>query len=179
MIHGRVVRPRGQGAYGDGTAPKFLSIDESSIAKIPGAQVVKFGDSFIGVVAPLEYAAIQAAAQLKVKWADPPVLPGVGNLWKQMRDHDSAGKAPARIAFNSGNFDNAFKSAVHTVQQSYKFHYTGHLPIGPSCCVADVTPSGARVFTNTQDAYGTRQNVKAALDVVMGANALGRSTGSA
>ena len=34
------------------------------------------------------------------------------------------------------------------------------MPIGPSCCVADVTPNGARVFTNTQDAYGTRQNIK-------------------
>jgi CO/xanthine dehydrogenase Mo-binding subunit len=171
MLHARMVRPRGQGAYGDGTAPKIVSVDEGSIAKIPGAKVVRFGDSFLGVVAPQEYAAIQAAAQLKVKWADPPVLPGVGNLWKQMRDHDSAGQAPARITFNSGNFDNAFKSAAHTVTQSYKFHYTGHLPIGPSCCVADVTPSGARVFTNTQDAYGTRQNVKDVLDDVMGAKA--------
>jgi CO/xanthine dehydrogenase Mo-binding subunit len=166
MLHGRVVRPRGQGAYGDGTAPKIVSVDESSIKSIPEARVVRFGD-FLGVVAEHEYAAIQAAAQLKVKWADPPPLPGVGNLWKQMREHDSAGKAPARIAFNSGNFDSAFKSAVHKVEQSYKFHYTGHLPIGPSCCVADVTPNGARVFTNTQDAYGTRQNVKDVLDKVM------------
>ena len=35
MLHGRVVRPRGQGAYGDGTSPKVLSVDESSIAHIP------------------------------------------------------------------------------------------------------------------------------------------------
>ena len=50
MLHGRVVRPRGQGAYGDGTAPKILSVDESSIKHIPGAQVVRFGN-FLGVVA--------------------------------------------------------------------------------------------------------------------------------
>ena len=167
MMHGRVVRPRGQGAYGDGTSQKILSVDESSIKSIPGAQVIQF-NNFLGVVAPTEYAAIQAAAQLKVKFADPPVLPGVGNLWKGMRDHDAAGKAPARIAQNFGNFDNAFKSAAFQVNQTYKFHYTGHLPIGPSCCVADVTPAGARVFTNTQDAYGTRQNIKDVLDVVMG-----------
>jgi len=170
MLHGRVVRPRGQGGYGDGTAPKVLSVDESSIKHIKGARVIRF-NNFVGVVADTEYAAIQAGAQLKVKYADMTALPGVGNLWKQMRDHDSAGKAPARFALNTGNFENAFKSAVHTVNQSYKFHYTGHLPIGPSCCVADVTPSGARVFTNTQDAYGTRQNIKDALDVVMGAKA--------
>jgi nicotinate dehydrogenase subunit B len=174
MLHGRVVRPRGQGAYGDGTAPKILSVDESSIKQIPGARVVRFGD-FLGVVAEREYAAIQAAAQLKVKWADPPVLPGVGNLWKQMRDQDSAGKAPARIVVNSGNFANAFKSAAHTVTQTYKTHYTGHLPIGPECCVADVTPNGARIFSNTQDAYGTRGQVKDVLDKVMGPNTLPES----
>jgi CO/xanthine dehydrogenase Mo-binding subunit len=88
-----------------------------------------------------------------------------------MRDHDAAGKAPARIAQNFGNFDNAFKNAAHQVSQTYKFHYTGHLPIGPSCCVADITSAGARVFTNTQDAYGTRQNIKDVLDVVMGSKA--------
>jgi CO/xanthine dehydrogenase Mo-binding subunit len=166
MLHGRVVRPRGQGAYGAGTAPKVLSVDESSIKDIAGASVVRSGD-FVGVVAEQEYTAIQAAAQLKVKWADPPAISGSGNLWKSMRDFDSAGKAPARIAFNSGNFESAFKSAVHKVEQSYKFHYTGHLPIGPSCCVADVTPNGARIFSNTQDAYGLRGEVKAVLDKVL------------
>ena len=51
MIHGRVVRPRGQGAYGAGTAPAVLSIDESSIKHIKDAKVVRFGN-FVGVVAP-------------------------------------------------------------------------------------------------------------------------------
>ncbi len=101
-----------------------------------------------------------------------PAISGSGNLWKSMRDQDTAGKAPARVVLNRGNFDNAFKSASQTLQQSYKFHYTGHLPIGPHCCVADVTPNGARVFSNTQDAYGTRQQIKDALDTVMGANTL-------
>src|SRR5262249_35718204 len=121
-------------------------------------QIVRY-NNFLGVVAPTEYAAIQAAAQLKVKFDTPTVLPGVGNLWKSMRDFDVAGKAPARVTQDSGNFGAAFASATHKVSQTYKFHYTGHLPIGPSCCVADVTPAGARVFTNTQDAYGTRQNI--------------------
>ena len=111
MLHGRVVRPRGQGAYGDGTSPKVLSVDESSIKHIKGAQVVRFGDYFLGVVAEQEYSAIQAAAQLKVKWADMPAIPSSGNLWKGMRDQDSAGKAPARIAVNRGNFDTAYKAA--------------------------------------------------------------------
>ncbi len=64
MLHGRIVRPRGQGGYGTGAKP--LSIDESSIKHIPDAKVVRKGD-LVGVVAPKEYDAIQAASQLKVK----------------------------------------------------------------------------------------------------------------
>jgi nicotinate dehydrogenase subunit B len=166
MLHGRVVRPRGQGGYGDGTAPTLISVDESSIAHIPGAKVIRY-ENFLGVVAPKEYDAIQAAAQLKAKYAPMPPIAAVGNLFAQMRKHDSAGLAPARIGFNAGNVDTALASAAKTVVQSYGYHYTGHMPIGPSCCVADVTANGARVFTNTQDAYGTRQNVKDVLDKVM------------
>jgi CO/xanthine dehydrogenase Mo-binding subunit len=166
MLHGRVVRPRGQGAYGGGTNVPVVSVDESSIKHIPGAKVIRF-QNFLGVVAEKEYDAIQAAAQLKVKWGEMPTIRPVGNLFKGMRDDDSAGKAPARIAVSKGNFDAAFSGAAQKLQQSYRYHYTGHLPIGPSCCVADVTPNGARIFTNTQDAYGTRQNVKDVLDRVM------------
>jgi CO/xanthine dehydrogenase Mo-binding subunit len=166
MLHGRVVRPRGQGAYGGGTSVPVVAVDESSIKHIPGAKVIRF-QNFLGVVAEKEYDAIQAAAQLKVKWGDMPTIRPVGNLFKGMRDDDSAGKAPARIAVSKGNFDAAFSGAAQKLQQSYRYHYTGHLPIGPSCCVADVTPNGARIFTNTQDAYGTRQNVKDVLDRVM------------
>jgi CO/xanthine dehydrogenase Mo-binding subunit len=165
MLHGRVVRPRGQGAYGGGTAPEVKAVDASSIRNIPGARVIRF-NNFVGVVAPTEYAAIQAAAQLKVTFADPPVLPTSGNLWKSWRDLDSQGKTPARITTNTGNFTNAFNAAPIKLSQSYAFNYTGHLPIGPSCCVAHVTPQGARVFTNTQDAYGSRTQVFNALDAI-------------
>jgi len=165
MLHGRLVRPRGQGAYGAGTNVPILSIDESSIKHIPGAKIVRAGN-FLGVVAEKEYDAIQAAAQLKVKWGDMPTIRPVGNLFKGMRDDDTAGKAPARIAGSSGNFDAAFASAAQTLQRAYKYHYTGHLPIGPSCCVADVTSNGARIFSNSQDLYTTRGLIQQALTAV-------------
>ena len=133
MLHGRVVRPRGQGAYGAGTAPTILSVDESSIKKIPGAKVVRFSE-FLGVVARPEYAAIQAAAQLKVKWArDAADLPAVGNMFKQMRDLDSAGQGAGPHRGETGNFDAAYAAAPTKVSQSYKIHYQGSMPIGPCC----------------------------------------------
>ncbi len=50
MLHGRIIRPFGQGAYGDGTLTGIVSVDESSIAGIGDARVVRRGD-FLGVVA--------------------------------------------------------------------------------------------------------------------------------
>ena len=96
MLHGRMVRPRGQGAYPyNSNVP--VSVDASSIAHIPGAQVVHV-NNFLGVVAPKEYDAIQAAAQLKVVWNTNPILPGTGNLWKHYRALDSAGQIPATVS---------------------------------------------------------------------------------
>jgi CO/xanthine dehydrogenase Mo-binding subunit len=173
MLHGRLVRPRGQGAYGKGTAPEILSVDASSIKGLAGAKIIRY-KNFLGVVAPTEFAAIQAAAQLKVKWADPPTLPSVGNMFKQIRELDSAGKTPARIAVNTGNFDSAFNAAPIKVSGSFKVHYQGGAAMGPECCVADVTPNGARILSHSQHAYSTRDAVKGVLDVVMGTSAPAR-----
>ena len=116
-------------------------MDESSIAGIGDARVVRRGD-FLGVVASHEYDAIQAAARLKVVYADPPTISGSGNLFAEMRALDAAGLAPARFQVLAGDVDAALAGAARTVAQSYAYHYQGHMPIGPSCAVADVTPSG-------------------------------------
>ncbi|PYS37262.1 MAG: aldehyde dehydrogenase, partial [Acidobacteria bacterium] len=57
VLHGRIVRPRGQGAYNAGA--KVLNIDETSIRGIPGARVVRRG-AFVGVVAEREWDAVRA-----------------------------------------------------------------------------------------------------------------------
>src|SRR5207248_25291 len=71
MLHGRVVRPRGQGAYGAGA--RILTVDEASIQGIEGARVIRLGD-FIGVVATNEWDAVRAAQMLNVTWDVKPVL---------------------------------------------------------------------------------------------------------
>jgi len=164
MLHGRLVRPRGQSSYGEGTAPKIVSVDESSIKHLQGARVVRRND-FLGVVAPKEYVAIQAAAQLKVKYGDPPDIFGSGNLYKAMRDLDTAGQTPARIAVNTGNVDTALANAPTKLAASYRYQYNGHMPIGPTCAVANVTADGAIVITNTQDAYTLRSNLQPILNL--------------
>jgi nicotinate dehydrogenase subunit B len=158
MFHGRIVRPSGQGGYGDGTNPTLISVDESSVKHISGVQVLRKGN-FVGVVAPHEYDAIQAAAQLKVKWADQPTISGSGNVYAHMREQDSAGEVSARVTENRGNVAGALANAAKMVSQSYGFAYNQRAPIGPDCCVADVKPNSAMIISNTQSAYGARDAV--------------------
>ena len=107
MLHGRIVRPKGQGPFA--VADKVLSVDESSIAKIKGVKVYRKGD-FIGVVAANEQDAIQAAAQLKVRWSESKTMPGSGNLWKHFREAKSA----ERFTRNIGSIDKGLAGAAKT-----------------------------------------------------------------
>jgi CO/xanthine dehydrogenase Mo-binding subunit len=157
MLHGRVVRPPGQ--YVFGAVPKPLSVDESSIRDIAGAKVVRKGD-FVAVVAPTEYAAVQAAAQLKVTWSEPPaVMSGTGNLFKYLRQLDNDGKSTRTDPVTIGNADAALASTSLKLSSSYTFQHHSHATIGPSAAIADVTPNGARILTFHQVIFGVRERV--------------------
>lgn len=149
MLHGRVVRPRGQGAYGAGA--KVIAIDEKSIANIPGARVLHKGD-FVGVVAENEWDAVRAARQLKVTWDPSPTLSDSDSLYEAMRRE----KTDDRIVVNRGNAADAIGAAPHKVSFSTRAPYQAHAPFGPNCAIADVKPDSMLVMCSTQDVYGTR-----------------------
>ena len=152
MLHGRVVRPRGQSAYGAGA--KILSVDETSIRDIPGARVLRKGD-FLGVAAPKEWDAVRAAQKLKVTWDIKPALPGNDALYRQMR----SGEAQDRVVADKGDFAAALASAAHTVSINCNGPYQMHACFGPNCALADVKADSALVMCSTQDVYGTRGGV--------------------
>jgi CO/xanthine dehydrogenase Mo-binding subunit len=164
MMHGRIVRPRGQGAYGTGSTPVPLSVDASSIKAIPNVQIIHVSN-FLGVVAPIEYDAIQAAAQLKVTWSPMPEISGSGDLWEGMREQDAAGLVAAKYSVSTGNVEAALASAAHTYSATYKYHYQMHGPIGPNLAIADVDPStqSAIIYGHVKDGYGTTRPKVAAL----------------
>jgi nicotinate dehydrogenase subunit B len=167
MLHARWVRP-GQGPYLTDGFAKPLSVDASSIKHLPQVKIVQEKD-FLGVVGPVEYQVVQAAAQLKVKWAEAPILPGHGNLWSSFRKADSAGLMPARITATNGNIETALKSAAKTVSGSFVYPYNGHTPLGPAAALGDYRANGGldkdtvTVYHNTQNLATTTTEVQAAL----------------
>ena len=149
MLHGRVVRPRGQGAYGAGA--KVMALDETSIGNIPGARVLRKGD-FVGVVAENEWDAVRAARQLKVTWDSTPSLTGSDGMYEAMR----AAKTDDRMVLERGNAADAIGAAPHKVAYNCRAPYQAHAPFGPNCALADVKADSALVMCSTQDVYGTR-----------------------
>src|SRR4029077_7047838 len=147
--HGRIVRPRGQGAYGTGAKP--LSIDESSIKNIPTARLVRKGD-FVGVVAEREWDAVKAARVLKVTWQADASLPGNARLFETMR----AAKTTDTVVVDKGDVAKGFTEAAHVASATYQLPYQAHMPFGPNCALADVGPDGALVMSSTQDIYNSR-----------------------
>jgi nicotinate dehydrogenase subunit B len=156
MLHGRIVRPRGQGAYGTGA--KALSVEESSIGNIPGARVVRKGD-FIGVVAEREWDAVKAARALKVTWQVNATLPGNAKLYETMR----AAKTTDTVVVDKGDVAAGFTQAAHVASATYHLPYQAHLPFGPNCALADVGADGALVMSSTQDVYNSRAMLATAL----------------
>jgi nicotinate dehydrogenase subunit B len=152
MLHARVVRPRGQGAYGAGA--KIVSLDENSIAQIPGVRVIR-KRNFLGVVSENEWDAVRAAAQLKVTWDSGPTLPGSARLYEQMR----AEKTTDRIVLERGNIETALTTAMHKISRSYRGPYQSHATFAPNCALAEVTADSALVICATQDVYGTRTSL--------------------
>jgi nicotinate dehydrogenase subunit B len=152
MLHGRVVRPRGQRAYGSGA--KVISVDEASIKSIPGVRVLRKGD-FIGVVAENEWDAVRAAQQLKVAWDNTPTLPGSDRLYERMHAAD----VPARAFLERGDVPAAMSSAAQTVSFACNAPYQAHAPFGPNCALADVKDDSVLLMCSTQDVYGTRHSV--------------------
>jgi len=151
MLHGRVLRGPAFGA-------KLRTVDESSIAFIPGARVVRQGN-FLGVVAPKEADAIRAMTALKATWDMPPA-PAVGltpvDQYNYLRTAPALGHyAPVKI----GDVDAVLAAAPKKVTAQYNFPNQLHGMIGPSCAVADVRPDGATLWTGSQWPRGTRADI--------------------
>ncbi|MEO8249650.1 MAG: molybdopterin cofactor-binding domain-containing protein [Burkholderiales bacterium] len=134
MLHGRVVRPPYAGAdHGDFIGNTLESVDEKSIAHIPGIRAVVVIRDFVGIVAEREEHAEQALRELVVRWKPWPALPDTSDLARAL----SANPATRRKLVDEGDVDAALAGASQRMARRYVWPYQLHASIGPSCAVAD------------------------------------------
>jgi nicotinate dehydrogenase subunit B len=150
MLHGRVIRPKGLGS-------QLLSVGKPS----HGARVVRL-KNFLGVVAETEWAAIQAAKELKVTWSDWAKLPTMENLYSYVRAAPSLEDA---VVAKTGDAAKALAGAPRPLSASYTTAVQTHGSIGPSCAVADVKDGSATVWSGTQGPNVVRAALADALDI--------------
>ena len=145
MLHGRVIHPSGVGAT-------LASVDEGSVAGVPGLVKVVRQGSFLGVVAEREEQAIQAARTLVAIWTGGDGLPPMDTLHEQLRGQPGN----ARASGGPGDLEAAMRGAATRLSATYTWPYQAHASIGPSCAVADVRSDGATVWSATQGVYQLR-----------------------
>jgi CO/xanthine dehydrogenase Mo-binding subunit len=157
MLHGRVVRPPEMGAT-------LAGVTAASVRGVPGFVDLVVRESFVGVVARTQYAAMVAAQQLAVHWKPGPALPPRDTFFDFLRRQPSRDQT----AVGSSDVDAALgRAGDRVVRARYTYPYQMHGSLGPSCAVADVRGDGVTVWSSTQSAYPTRSCIAKLLGVAV------------
>ena len=150
MLHGRVIRPA--------TTLSKPRVDENSVANIKGLVKVVQDGTFVGVVAQTEWAAIQAARNLKVTWAAPssplPASPAVVDQYlTNTKSFTDNGPMP------KGDTAAALAKAARTFEATYRWAFQNHAMMLPSVAIADVQPDKVTIWTGAQGPFTTRDRI--------------------
>jgi nicotinate dehydrogenase subunit B len=145
MLHGRLVRPPSSSA-------QLVSLDESSVANLPGMIKIVQRGNFIGVVADREEQAILASQQLRVEWSESPSMPAMQDLFSFMLSQPTEDT----VLVDDGGVEQAILASPHQLSAEYHQPYQSHGSIGPSCAVADVQKDHITVWCSAPGPYPIR-----------------------
>jgi nicotinate dehydrogenase subunit B len=144
MLHARMVRPPHYGAV-------LASLDEASVAAMPGVVKIVRDGNFIGVLAQGEWQAIVAMRALAngARWSGGTPLPDQATIF------DTIQALPVQ---DSVILDRkaAQPATTHRLKARYLRPYGMHGSIGPSCAVAHWQDGTMTVWTHTQGVYPMR-----------------------
>lgn len=182
MLHGRVVHPKTLGST-------LIESGKLEKTKYPNAQVI-VKQNLVGVVAPTEWEAIQAAQQVAAdtKWTDWKGLPGSAKLHECLRkDSDWTSTPVMKSGATKGDTGAALASATKKLSATYQVSYMKHAPIGPTMAVGDVRADGmVHIHTHNQNPQELRGEIakmlgttidKVVVHIYPGPGHYGRSNG--
>jgi isoquinoline 1-oxidoreductase len=151
MLIGRVIRPVATGA-----TPK--GVDDSKARALAGVTVVRDGN-FIGVVAPHERAARQAAAAVTVEWTRLAGQPSSETIYDHLKQTAATGGRGGGAPRIVGDVTRARAEAAHVLEASYRIPYIAHVPLEPRSAVAEWVDGKVTVWCGTQRPFGVRTEV--------------------
>ena len=155
MLHARMVHPKTLGST-------LVSAGQLDKTKFPNSQVIVKGN-LVGVVAPTEWEAIQAAGQVAdVHQVDG--LEGPAGQRETIRLSQRRGGLESHACLKSkatkGDVGPALASAHKKLSATYQLSYMKHAPIGPTMAVADVKPDGTvHIHTHNQNPQALRGEI--------------------
>jgi len=119
--------------------------------------------NLVGVVAPTEWEAIQAAQQVAgaSKWSEWKGLPGNEKLYASLRkEGDWSTAQVTKSQASQGDVSAALASASKKFSATYHFPFMKHAPIGPTMAVADVNTDGTvHIHTHNQNPQALRGEI--------------------
>src|SRR5829696_1363749 len=156
MVHARMIRPSQAGSLP-------VKVDESSIKDIPGAKVY-LEKGFLAVYAEKEWDAIRAAEKLKLEWSKvQPAFIDQSTLYDHIR------KTPARKrqqeGKQTGNVDEAFRSATRVIEAEYEWPFQSHACMGPACAVVEIKDGNVTCWTGSQKPHFVQNGIADTLGV--------------
>ena len=155
MLHARVVHPKTLGST-------LVSAGQLDKTKFPNSQVIVKGN-LVGVIAPTEWEAIQAAQQVATgtKWTEWKGLPGSAKLYEYLRkEADWTTTSVTKSEATKGNVEPALASSQKKLAATYQLSYMKHAPIGPTMAVADVKLDGTvHIYTHNQNPQELRGEI--------------------
>ncbi|MGV3549538.1 molybdopterin cofactor-binding domain-containing protein [Rhizobium sp.] len=163
MLHGRIIRPPHAGFdHGELVGRSLISVDESSVADIPGLVAVVTEGDFVGVVATREENAIEAMKRLVVTWREQPSRPDLNRVEEALRGNP---KQKTRLLHESGDVEMALAGSQGVMSRTYVWPYQMHGSIGPSCAVADWRDGRLVVWSGTQNPHWMRRDLAQLMDI--------------
>ena len=151
MPFGKIVRPSAFGAT-------LISVDAKDAKAVEGVACVTDGD-FIGVTAPSEYLAAQAAKKIRAEWKTSP-QPSSDGIFDYLKTHRGKGQDYDEPKPHiSGSIESGMAAADLKLQQTYTVAYIAHTPLEPRAAVAEWKDGALTVWTGTQRPFAVRDDL--------------------
>jgi nicotinate dehydrogenase subunit B len=157
MVHARNVKPPVAGAT-------LVSIDESSVRRLPGFIKVVSKGNYVAVVCEREEQAIAAARQIKVSWqkpADAP-FPASEDLFTYMRGATPTSSQRPTVV---GDPATVLAGAATVIEADYEVPFQGHTAFAPAHAMADPSNGQMTIYSNDMKSYGMRNGVATFLNM--------------